>query len=364
MSKRVWVVAAVVGVLLGAALLTMQSCTPTSKAKELNLLCWGGYEERDLIGVFERKFNVKVNAKIFNSGDTMFSLLTQSRQQYDVVVVDEEFIEKLHAANRLAKLKVSDFDFTNYFEPFKKFPLCWINGDLYAVVIRFGANGLVYNTNRLTRDEVSSYKVLWDPKVKGRVGIWGWYLPSMGVIGRSLGYASPYDITNEQFSRLSQRLIELRPQAAAIHVTPPEMMTALANEQTWVVPAGGEWVAASLRQQGKPIDWTIPEEGGLMWIETLAIVNDAPHPDVAKQYIQWMQTPEAQALLTQREASQANVPNSKAYDLLTPKQKDILKVHNEGEALALISRLSLRRLPVKQDESTWQDAWEKFKTAR
>jgi len=114
--------------------------------------------------VFEKKYNAKVNAKTFNSGDTMFSLLTQSHGQYDVVVVDPEYIVKLHAAGRLAELNPADYNFADYFEPFQKFPLCWIDSKLYAVVIRFGSNGLVYNTERLTAADVKSYKILWTRK--------------------------------------------------------------------------------------------------------------------------------------------------------------------------------------------------------
>jgi spermidine/putrescine transport system substrate-binding protein len=329
--------------------------------KELNLLCWVGYEERAMLEPFEKKFNVKVNYKTFVGGDQMFALFTQSKGTYDVVVADPEYIEKLHAIGRLAELSPADYNFEDYFEPFKKFPLCWINGKLYAVLLRFGSNGFVYNTKYLTPNDVRSYKILWDPKLKGKIGIWDWYLPSMGVLSRAMGNAEPYNISNEQFTELKNRLMELRPQVAAIHSGPPEMLSALANEQTWIVPAGGEWVAAILQQQGKPIDWTVPDEGGVMWIETLVIPNDAPHPDVAKKYIQWMQTPEAQALLTQREAYNSNVPNKKAYDLLTEQQKNTLKVHNEEEVLALIKKLSVRRLPINQSEKDWQDVWQEFK---
>jgi spermidine/putrescine transport system substrate-binding protein len=316
--------------------------------KELNLLCWTGYEERDMLEPFEKEYGVKVNYKTFVGGDEMFALFTQSKGQYDVVVVDPEYIAKLHAAGRLAELRPSDYNFADYFEPFQHFPLCWIDDKLFAVLIRFGANGLVYNSRHLTADDVRSYKILWNPKVKGKVGIWDWYLPSMGVLSRSLGNDKPYDIDEEQFAALERRLFALRPQVAAIHPQPSEMLAALANEQTWIVPAGGEWVASLLEQQGKPIDWTIPEEGGIMWVETLVIANDAPHPEAAKLYIQWMQTPKAQALLSQRKAYNSNVPNEKAYELLTPEQRDTLKVHDAKEALALINRLSVRRLPVNQ----------------
>lgn len=362
MSRRSVVLGALVILLvMGGWLVYYFTRSSVVPKRQLNLLAWVGYEEREMLDVFEKKYNLKVNYKTFVGGDQMFALFTQSRGTYDVVVVDPEYIEKLHGARRLAELNPEDYNFNGYFEPLKKFPLTWIDGKLYAVLVRFGANGLVYNTKYLTPEDIKSYKILWDEKVKGKVGIWDWYLPSMGTLSRAMGNQEPYRITDEQFAVLKQRLMELRSQVAAIHSTPPEMLAALANEQTWIVPAGGEWVAAILQQQGKPVDWTVPEEGGVMWIETLVIANDAPHPDMAKLYIQWMQTPEAQALLTQREAYNSNVPNKKAYELLTPQQRDILKVHNEQEGLALINKLSIRRLPINQPEKVWQDAWQEFK---
>ena len=158
--------------------------------------------------------------------------------------------------------------------------------------------------------------------------------------------------------------MSLKPQVLAIHSTTPELLAALAQEQTWVVPGGGEWAAAILQAQGKTIDWTVPDEGGIMWVETLAIPNDAPHSDVAKEYVQWMQTPEAQALLTQREAYNSNVPNKKAYNLLSEKLKNTLRIHNEAEALELINKLSVRKLPINQSEMEWQNAWQQFKSLK
>jgi hypothetical protein len=83
--------------------------------------------------------------------------------------------------------------------------------------------------------------------------------------------------------------------------------------------------------------------------------------DLAKLYIQWSQTPEAQARLSQVEANYANVANAKAYELLPEAHKDLLKIHNASDAEALLSRLSIRTLPQKQSEAAWQDAWDVFK---
>ena len=188
-----------------------------AQERVLNLLSWVGYEEPSMINVFEDKYDVKVNAKTYVGGDQMFTLFTQSQGLYDVIVVDPEFLPKLHAAGRIVKLNRDDYDFSDYFAPFKKFPFTEYDGDLFAVPIRFGSNGLVYNTNYLSKEDVKSYKILWDPKVKGRVGIWDWYLPSMGVLSRAVGNRMPYDISDDQFAKLEKATLDLRGQVAAIH---------------------------------------------------------------------------------------------------------------------------------------------------
>lgn len=332
--------------------------------RELNILVWTGYEEPKLLKPFEEKYDIKVNYKTFVGGDKMFALLTQSKGEYDVVTVDPEYIEKLHALGRLSELDPKDYDFSDYFQPFDKFPQSRIDGRLYAVVVEWGSNALVYNTKHFSPEEVQSYDVLFKPKAKGRVSVWDWYLPFMGLVARSLGYQDPFDTTDAQFDKLKQRLFELRPQVRAIHANFPELLSSLANEDTWLVPGGAGWLAALLQEQNAPFDWNIPNEGGIMWLNSLVIPTDSPHPEMAKLYIQWMMTPEAQALLSRKQAYAANVPNSKAYPLLPEEYKKRMKVDKQADVDKIVSRLAVRSLPVQQSEAIWQDAWEQFKASR
>ncbi len=333
--------------------------------KELNLLCWVSYEERHMLEPFEKKYNVKVKYKTFVSDDQMYALLASSKNKYDVVTLGPEYVEKLHKIGRLAPLDPADYNFKDYIKPFKKFPLCWYEGKLFAIIDGYGANAILYNTNHLTAKDVESYEIMWSPKLKGKVGIWDWYLPTMGTLSSAMGNnANPTNIDNQKYQALENKLMKLRPQVAAIFGSPSELTTAVANDQVWAVPGCGEWVAAIVREQGKPVDWTIPKAGGQMWIEALSIPKDAPHPDVAKLYVQWMQTPEAQKEKSMCKAYNCNVPNIKAYDLMTKAHRDALKVHNEAEAIQMINKLAIRRLPSQQPETKWQDTWQKFKAAK
>ncbi|PIT96901.1 ABC transporter substrate-binding protein [Candidatus Campbellbacteria bacterium CG10_big_fil_rev_8_21_14_0_10_35_52] len=356
--KNIYIIIIIILLIVGGLFLLRQQPSKDT----LNMLAWIGYEEPELIKPFEEQYKVKVNVKTYIGGDQMFTLLSQSKNQYDVVIVDPEFIEKLYGAGRLSELDTTDYNFNDYLEPFRKFPLAWINNKLYAVIVRFGSNGLAYNTKYLSQDDVSSYNVLWDQKVKGKVGIWDWYLPSMGVISKYLGFDEPYKLSEGEFQKLRSAVLSLKPQVAAVHPNPAEIKAALAVEQTWIVPAAGEWIVADLQADGYPIDWTVPKEGGIMWIEALVIPTDSQNIALAKKFIQYMQTPEAQSQLMWRKAYKSAAPNTKAISRLDETQQDTLHLHNAQEAIDLVNKLSVRMLPVNQSEAEWQKVWQEFKT--
>ncbi|MCH8342406.1 MAG: spermidine/putrescine ABC transporter substrate-binding protein [Planctomycetes bacterium] len=341
---------------------------PTPSGGEVRVLAWVGYEEQEIVEPFEREFGVKVRTETFTGADKMFAKLSQAPDAYDVVVIDPEYIEKLDKAGLLSDLDESDFDFSDYIEPLREFPLCWRDGNLKAVLVRFGINAIVYNTEKITREEASSYQVLMLPKVKGRVGIWDWYLPSMGCLSRMLGFDPPYELSDKQFDQLTDALTELRPQVRAVMGSFSDINAALARGDIWVVLAHGEHTAAVLADEGHPIDWVVPKEGGIMWIETLGIPPRAKNRDAALKYIHYIQRPEVMAALTWRRAYRSNTPSAAAIALLTPQQQAALKVHDGTEAAAMVRSVNVRMLPTNAEgeslESEWQAAWTEFKAGQ
>jgi spermidine/putrescine transport system substrate-binding protein len=351
----------VVAALTFVALACLSGCGKPDQ-KELKILCWIGYDEPDFIKLVEAETGLKVSAKTFIGGDEMYSLLRQNPNYYDVVVVDPEYVEKLTKADLITTLPKEKFNFSEYFPSFRHFPLCYdTNDNLRAVLVRFGVNGLLYNTNHISAAEAESYNILWDPKLKGRVLLFDWYLPNMGVMSRIAGNTNPYNITDAQFAEVKTKLSSVGPQVKAMQTSFADMIAGLANEEFWVQPTAGETLASILQSMGKPIDWTVPKEGAIMWCETLAIPQGAKNPEGAVRFIQFMQTAKAQAALARRKAYIGSVPNANAYPLLTDAEKNVLKIHNEAEAEALIAKLSVRNLPRNQKESEWQEAWQGLK---
>lgn len=352
----------------GMISLSCRSNGPSPITKELRVLAWVGYEESEIVQPFESEFGVKVLTETFTGADKMFAKLASAPNAYDVVVIDPEYISKLHSAGLLSELDPDRFDFSNYINPLRKFPLCWIDGKMYTVLVRFGVNAIVYNTEKLSKEEVSSYDILWSPKVKGKVGIWDWYLPNMGVLSLSAGFVPPYRLDEIQFGKLKKRLDTLRPQVKAIMGSFSDINAAFARGDIWIAPALGEHTAAVLSEDGHPIDWVVPKEGGIMWIETLGIPPGAANKASAMDYIRYIQRPEVQAKLTWRRAYRSNIPNVQGIALLSAAQQNALKVHNGNEATALVESIQVRRLPEDPGgsplESMWQAEWQRFKAGK
>ena len=101
-----------------------------------------------------------------------------------------------------------------------------------------------------------------------------------------------------------------------------------------------------------------------MWVDSLVIPTDAPHPDSAKQFLQWMCSSKAQSLLANKKSFAASVPNAAAYPEIDLKLRKLLKTENGEEAEALAKKLVVRILPVQQTEQIWQNAWVAFKTGK
>lgn len=331
--------------------------------REVRVLAWVGYDEDDLLSAFTADTGIGVRVRTAAGGDAVMAIFTAQPDEFDLVILDPEYIQKLAPAGRIRALDSGAFSWDGYSEQVRNHPALRVDGKLFGIPLRFGSNGLVFNTEHVSREQANTYEVLWSDEVQGRIGIWDWYLPSMGVISLLDGSReTPYRLNDTQFEKLINRLRTLRPRVRAIHAAPRDMLAALAAGDTWIVPAGGEWVAGLLRADGHPIDWTVPREGGIMWMETALIPTSAERVELATQFIRWMQSPRGQALLATRRAYYGVPCNAEAIPLLSPEVQDVLHVHSQEDLVELFGSLRTRELPQNQPPERWQDIWERFKS--
>lgn len=357
---------AAAGLLLPRHLARAQA-TDDFKGQELNVLTWPGHGDPYMVGPFEQQYSVRVRVKEYVGGDQLLAVINSTPPgTYDVVLADAEVVEQLVVAEQIEPLNPSDYPLSDFFPEFQKFEQHWQGDQLYAVMLRFGYLGLAYNTEKLSADDVKSYKILWDDKVKGKVGWFDWYLTSMQPLSLYNGNKPPYDITADAFQKLRETLFSLKAQTAG-YFQMADLFSSFANGQVWVVPGIGDWVALLLEDQGHPVKAAIPEEGGLQWTESLSIAKGARNPELAKRYIQYATSPEGQIRTATLSSYAAAIPNVKGWELMAkekPEWADRLRIRLDRENVMDQYRkgnIFTRKLPVQQPISEWNESWTEFK---
>jgi len=336
--------------------------------KVLNMLTWPGHTDPAVIGPFTEATGIEVVAKEYVGGDNMVALVNQSPVgTYDVILSDAEFVIQLRDGGFIDPMTPEDYPFEDFFPEFQKFPGHWIEDDLYSVIIRYGFLGLSYRTDILTAEEVDSYQILLDPKVTGKVGYFDWYLPSMGCLSCGAGAVGhPYDINDAEFEALKALMDQVKGQTSGFY-SMADTFSSLTNGDAAVIPGVGDWITQLLAADGVPVASWVPKEGGVQWTESLCIAKGSPKQDLAKEFIQYMASPEGQALSAVMPAYNASIPSKAGWETLNATNPDAAKRlrmtfedNNVMDDYAA-GKINIRKTPVQQEIEDWTDVWTDFK---
>ncbi|WP_181701508.1 ABC transporter substrate-binding protein [Chthonobacter albigriseus] len=354
---------------LGVAAATgLQSERAYAQEKTLNLLSWPGHADPAVVKPFEDKYGVKVVAKEYVGGENMLALVNQSPPgTYDVVLSDAEYVVMLRDGGFIEEMNPADYALDTFFPEFQKFPGHWLDDKLYSLIIRFGYLGIAYRTDALTAEDVASYKILWDEKIKGGVGFFDWYLPSMGCLSCYNGNKSPFDIDAAAFEKLKETVFSLKPQTSAFY-SMADTFASLTNGSAKAIPGVGDWITLLLAKDGVPVDATVPAEGGIQWTESMSIMAASEKKDLAKAFIQYMTSAEGQMASALMPAYNASIPSKAGWEKLnadapaeakrlrmTFTERNVMDEYKDG-------KIHIRKTPVQQDIDTWNEVWTEFKS--
>ena len=98
-----------------------------------------------------------------------------------------------------------------------------VNGKNYGILYTWGAQPLGWNAADVPGDydidqylddkgEPADWNILWDEQFKGKVTIFDDPTSVEPMIGLALGFENPYQLSDAQFEKFRQKLLDLRPQ--------------------------------------------------------------------------------------------------------------------------------------------------------
>ena len=290
--------------LLAGVVLVGASIAHAAEEPLLNVYNWSDYIDPDLIEEFEREFGIKVNYDIYDSSEIVDTKLLTGRSGYDVVVHSTSFSQRLIPIGVYQRVDYARLKNWHHMDPDL---LARIRGhfgdDIAGVPYMWGTTGFAYNRDmvleRMPDAPLDSAAMLFDPAVVSRFADCGVSLldDPTSVIPMAmlyLGYPAN-SVEPEHLEKVEQLLKSVRPYIKYFSST--KMLLDLPSKEVCIAMAwSGDYAVASSRaaEAGVDIDlgYTIPREGAIDWYDNMYIPADAPHPENAYLFLDFMLRPE------------------------------------------------------------------------
>jgi putrescine transport system substrate-binding protein len=279
----------------------------STEEKVVNVYNWSDYIDPATLEQFTAETGIKVNYDVFDSNEVLETKLLAGNTGYDVVVPSASFMERQIKAGVFRKLDRSKLpNWSNLDPEILERVALHDPGNEHAVNFMWGTTGIGYNEAKVKAIDpnapVDSFKLVFDPKEAAKYkgcGISVLDAPSE-ITGVALAYLGkdPNSQSEADLKLAEDLLMKVRPYIRMIHSS--NYIDALANGEICIaVGWSGDILQARDRAaeagQGNVIKYNVPKEGRIIWFDMFAIPADAPHPDNAHLFIDFMNRPEVAA---------------------------------------------------------------------
>ena len=236
-------------------------------------------ESQPLAQAFEKKYGVKVELWRALSDKVVQRAVTEAqgkRFTVDVIETNGPEMEMLAREKLLAAVN----------SPYAAdLPPAAIPGHRLWLPDRMNFFVVAFNTNKVKKSELpASYEGFIDPRWQGRLGLEAtdqeWMATLVKLWGRPRG---------EEFFR---KLAAMKPDVRKGHVLLAELIAAGEVQVGLSIYSSN---AESMKRKGAPIDW-VPVEPVVARPQGIGAAKNAPHPNAAVLFMDFVLSPEGQAL--------------------------------------------------------------------
>jgi len=303
----------------------------------LSIYSFSAYIPSDLISSFESETGVKVTLEEYSTNEEMLAGLKASPGKYDVIIPSDYAVEILIKQKALRPLDLSAIPNYNNLDPAFLSPYFDSGGatsgrrsyatdnEKYSLPYQWGTTAIAYDRTKITTP-ITKWSDLWKPELAGHIVVLD---DARELIGAAL-LALGYDKNTTDPARLAEardKLKQLAPGILAYDSEAPEKY--LISGEAWVgVVFNGN--AALAARKNSNIVYAFPEEGAGIWFDNLAIPADAPHPDAAQAFINYVLAGKNGALIT-RDFPYSN-PNIAALEYLKSNNADLYAQYQNDPA--------------------------------
>lgn len=340
--------------------------------KVLHIYNWSDYIAEDTVAKFEAATGIKVVYDVYDGNETMEAKLMAGNSGYDIVVPTAfPFLDRQIKAGAFQPLDKSQIpNYKNLDPDLMKRVAAADPDNKYAVIWMWGTTGLAYNkklvTDRLPDAPLDSLDLILKPENVSKLkdcGVTMLDSPTdiMPIVLNYLGI-DPNSNKPEDLQKAQDLLTSIQPYVKYFNSS--QYINDLANGDVclslgWSGDAFQAKARAEEAKNGNEIDYSIPKEGTMIWFDNMAIPKDAPHPEAAHAWINFVLQPEIEAANSNYVAYANPVPASK--DTMDAAVKDNPAIYPSKEVMD-----KLFAVPTKDEEFNRLQtrAWTTIKTGK
>ena len=207
-------------------------------AAELNALVWCDHADPELLGPFEEANDVTVNVKEYEGTGAGLALIEQSRPgDWDVMVIDSIDVRRGVERGLFAPLPEDQLPIEDMYPEVRLDQFTTADGKRYAITEKFGYNTISFNRDEVDVADMRALRSLSDPKYKGRIALYDYYLPVIGMAALATGKKTA-ELTADDLHAIKDVLLQWKANARLVgEVTASQ--TALATGEADILVGGG-----------------------------------------------------------------------------------------------------------------------------
>jgi putrescine transport system substrate-binding protein len=283
--------------ILAAAALTATA----SWAEEVRVYNWSDYIDEELLTKFEEETGYELIYDVFDSNEVLETKLLAGGSGYDVVVPSGTFLQRQIAAGAfqpLDKSKLSNIG--NLWDVIEARTAAYDPDGNYSINYMWGTTGLGVNVGKVQEllgedAPIASLDLIFDPANMEKLAECGVHFldAPAEIIPAALQYiGQDPDSKDEAVLAMAEPILAaVRPYVQKYHSS--EYISALANGDICVAFGwSGDILQSRDRaweaDNGVEIAYNAAVEGSLMWFDQMAIPVDAPNPDGAHAFLDFI----------------------------------------------------------------------------
>ena len=254
---------------------------------------------------FQQKTNIQVRYRpVINENASFFASIEPSLQQgkdtgWDLMVISSGTLEQLELFDNgwLTPLDQSAMtNFNKYARQEAKNPP-YDPGNKYTMAWQSGFTGIGVNTKYVSMSDLEqSWKDLWNPKYKGKVGMFA-DADEIGSAALLINGVEPTKSTPSDWQKAAQLLDQQKNDGVVRAYYEQGYITKLQDGDTWLSQAWSGDVLTSQLLGYPELQFFMPKEGAMYWTDTMMIPLHASNPRDAMTYMDFVYNPLVQAMI-------------------------------------------------------------------